>query len=69
MKLRKLQIEKLGQNNQHLDLLMNIFHHDMVWPWPKIPQSHDPMDWIFKLGKFDNIRQKKIGEMFLMTII
>ena len=35
---------------------MNIFHHDMVWPWPKIPQSHDPMDWIFKLGKFDNIR-------------
>ena len=38
---------------------MSIFHHDMVWPWPKTPQSHDPMDWIFELGKFDNKRWRK----------
>ena len=52
--------ETQGWNNQDLDLLMSIFHHDMVWPWPKTPQSHDPMDWIFELGKFDNKRWRKI---------
>ena len=36
--------ETQGWNNQDLDLLMSIFHHDMVWPWPKTPQSHDTMD-------------------------
>jgi len=51
--------ETQGWNNQDLDLLMSIFHYDMVWQWAKTPQSHDPMDWIFELGKFDNKRWRK----------
>jgi ketosteroid isomerase-like protein len=48
--------ETQGWNNQDLDLLMSIFHPDMVWPWPRTSQSHDPEDWIFELGRFDNER-------------
>lgn len=44
---------------QDLDLLMTIFHPDMVWPWPRTPQSHDPMDWVFGLGRFDYDRWRK----------
>ena len=25
----------------------------MVWPWPKTPNSHDPMDWEMVLGRFN----------------
>jgi hypothetical protein len=38
--------------------LMTIFHPDMVWPWPKTPQSHDPMDWVLVLGRFNSERWK-----------
>ena len=38
---------------------MSIFHHDMVWPWPRTPQSHDPMDWVFELGRFNYERWRK----------
>jgi len=51
--------ETKGWNNQDLDLLINIFHPDMVWPWPETSQSHDPIEWIFELGRFDNERWRK----------
>ncbi len=38
------------------DLLISIFHPDMVWPWPKTPSSHDPMEWDLAMGKFDRTR-------------
>jgi ketosteroid isomerase-like protein len=41
-----------------VDLLLTIFHADMVWPWPRTPQSHDPIDWIFELGRYDYERWK-----------
>lgn len=31
----------------------------MVWPWPKTPKSHDPMEWEMVLGKFDRERWRK----------
>ncbi|MFB5600410.1 MAG: YybH family protein [Nitrososphaeraceae archaeon] len=51
--------ETKGWNDQDIDILMSIFHPDMIWPWPKTSQSHDPMDWIFELGRFDNERWRK----------
>ena len=33
-------------NTKNAELLMTIFHHDMVWAWPRTPLSHDPMDWV-----------------------
>jgi hypothetical protein len=40
-------------------MLMSIFHPDMVWPWPRTSQSHDPIDWIFEIGRFNYERWKK----------
>ena len=36
--------ETRAWDTQDADLLMTIFHYDMVWPWPRTAQSHDP--WI-----------------------
>lgn len=51
--------ETKAWNNKDADLLISIFHHDMVWPWPKTPRSHDPLEWELILGKFDEHRWKK----------
>jgi ketosteroid isomerase-like protein len=36
----------------------------MIWPWPRTFDSHDPIDWIFELGRFDFQRWKNIYEDF-----
>lgn len=51
--------ETQAWDNQDVVKLMGIFHHDMVWPWPRTPQSHDPLDWIFELGRFNYERWRK----------
>ena len=51
--------ETRAWDTQDVNLLISVFHPDMVWPWPRTPQSHDPMDWVMLLGKFDKIRWSK----------
>jgi hypothetical protein len=51
--------ETLAWDTQNVDLLISIFHPDMVWPWPKTTRSHDPCDWEFVLGKFNKERWSK----------
>ena len=51
--------ETRAWDTQNVDLLLTIFHPDMVWPWPKTPQSHDPMDWILEIGRFNYARWRK----------
>ena len=46
-------------DTQDVDLLMSILHPDMVWPWPRTPQSHDPMDWVMEIGRYDYDRWRK----------
>lgn len=50
--------ETKAWDTQEVDLLMTIFHPDMVWPFPKTSHSHDPMEWYFKLGRYDYERWK-----------
>ena len=50
--------ETRAWNTQDADLLMTVFHPDMVWPWPRTPQSHDPMDWVIEWGRYDYERWK-----------
>ncbi len=39
------------------EALLDLFHPDMVWPWPPDEQSHhDPITWIFPQGRFDRQR-------------
>jgi hypothetical protein len=35
------------------DLLVSLFHPDMVWPWPPGPTAHDPATWVWGMGRFD----------------
>ncbi|MBV9209749.1 MAG: nuclear transport factor 2 family protein [Acidobacteria bacterium] len=51
--------ETRAWDTQDVDLLMTVFHPDMVWPWPRTPQSHDPMDWVLMLGRYDYARWKR----------
>src|SRR4051812_3335058 len=50
---------------QDVDLLVSIFHPDMVWPWPPDENAHDPIDWVWGMGRFDEKRWRKIyGDLF-----
>lgn len=65
MKKVKREIEEIvnretkAWNTQDVDLLMTIFHPDMVWPWPPNPQAHDPREWILDQGRYHHERWRK----------
>ena len=52
--------ETRAWNAQDVDLLITVFHPDMVWPWPPNSDAHDPMEWVLVLGRFDAARWKKV---------
>lgn len=51
--------ETKAWDTQDVELLLSIFHPDMVWPWPRDAQAHDPVDWVFDLGRFNYSRWRK----------
>ena len=51
--------ETKAWDTQDVNLLISIFHPDMVWPWPKSSTSHDPMEWELTLGKFNKEKWSK----------
>jgi len=51
--------ETLAWNTKDVKLLLSLLHPDMVWPWPKHPQAHDPMDWVIVWGRYN---YKRWGE-------
>lgn len=48
--------ENRAWDTQNVNLLMSVFHPDMVWPWPPDSKAHDPMDWVIEWGRFDSVR-------------
>lgn len=52
--------ETKAWDTQDVNRLMTIFHPDMVWPWPRTPQSHDPMNWEMVLGRYDSDRWRRV---------
>lgn len=57
--------ETRAWDTQDLDLLMTLFHPDMVWPWPPTPDAHDPAEWILDWGRFDDARWREgWGDLF-----
>jgi ketosteroid isomerase-like protein len=65
MEEARIAIEELVEretrawDTRDVDLLMTIFHPDMVWPWPPDASAHDPMDWVLELGRFDHDRWRR----------
>lgn len=70
---RRQEIEEIvnretrAWDTQDADLLLTIFHPDMVWPWPRTARSHDPMDWVLEQGRFDYERWKHGWEHLFAT--
>jgi ketosteroid isomerase-like protein len=36
--------------------LVELFHPDMIWPWPPDSQAHDPATWVMPQGRFNRER-------------
>ena len=54
-----VDLESKGWNTKNPDLFLSMIHPDMVWPWPPTADTHDPIDWVFVLGRFDWERWRK----------
>jgi ketosteroid isomerase-like protein len=54
-------------NSNDAEALIDIFHPDMVWPWPKDENAHDPIDWICPMGRYDRERWKNIWQELFDT--
>jgi ketosteroid isomerase-like protein len=48
--------ETAAWNAQDADALVDLFHPDMVWPWPPDALAHDPATWVFPYGRYDRNR-------------
>jgi ketosteroid isomerase-like protein len=51
--------ETQAWDTKNVELLISVFHPDMVWPWPMNAQSHDPVDWVLEIGRYDYNRWKE----------
>ena len=56
-------------NNKDTEKLLSIFQPDMVWPWPRTFDSHDPVDWIFEVEGLIIKDIKKISNEFFKSHI
>jgi ketosteroid isomerase-like protein len=54
--------ETRAWDTKDVDLLITIFHPDMVWPWPADSSAHDPVGWVMILGRFNAQRWKTIWQ-------
>lgn len=54
--------ETRAWNEKNVELLLTVFHSDMVWPWPPTSKDHDPETWIFVMGRYNYYRWGKIWQ-------
>lgn len=59
--------ETRAWDTQDVELLISIFHPDMVWPWPRTSDSHDPLAWVFELGRYNYHRWKAAWQKLFDT--
>jgi len=59
--------ETRAWDSKDVELLVSVFHQDMVWPWPATPHSHDPMGWVMVMGRYDRDRWKSIWQELFNT--
>jgi hypothetical protein len=45
--------ETRAWDTKNVALLLTVFHHDMVWPWPPDSKTHEPMKWVFSWGRYN----------------
>jgi hypothetical protein len=52
---------------QDVNLLLTIFHPDMVWPWPRTAASHDPLEWVLEFGRYNQQRWGRVWQTLFDT--
>jgi hypothetical protein len=52
--------EARAWDTQDVELLLSVFHPDMVWPWPPSAEDHDPQSWTWGMGRFNSERWRAI---------
>jgi hypothetical protein len=48
--------ETRAWDTQDVELLLSVFHPDMVWAWPSRYDAVDPVEWVLRMGRFDRER-------------
>jgi ketosteroid isomerase-like protein len=48
--------ETAAWDAQDAEALVDLFHPDMIWPWPPDADSHDPATWLFPQGRYNRER-------------
>lgn len=54
-----VDLETRGWDAKNPDLFLSMIHPDMAWPFPPTADAHDPIDWVFVMGRFDKVRCRK----------
>ncbi len=52
--------ETKAWNEKSIELLLSIFHQDMVWVWPTDSKNHDPLSFSSMMGKFNYDRWTQV---------
>jgi ketosteroid isomerase-like protein len=59
--------ETRAWDTKDVELLLTVFHPDMVWPWPPDAGAHDPADWVFVMGRYDYARWRRSWQTLFDT--
>ncbi|HEY9162317.1 MAG TPA: hypothetical protein VIS94_14670 [Desulfomonilia bacterium] len=54
-----VDIETRGWDTKDPEPFLSMIHPDMAWPWPPTANSHDPIDWVFVMGRFNRERWRR----------
>ncbi len=54
-----VDIETRGWDMKDPEPFLSMIHQDMAWPWPPAADAHDPIDWVFVMGRFDKERWRE----------
>jgi ketosteroid isomerase-like protein len=59
--------ETRAWDQQDAETLVDLFHPDMVWPWPPTAKDHDPESWVLEFGRYHRSRWKDNWEKLFAT--
>jgi ketosteroid isomerase-like protein len=51
--------ETRAWDTQDVELLLSVWHPEMVFVWPPTAQDHDPLRWVMGMGRFDRERWRR----------
>jgi hypothetical protein len=64
-----VNLETQAYDEQDIDALVGVHHPDRVSLWPPTPHSHDPIEWVMGLGRFDPQRWADSWRKYLLPTV